>query len=126
MNKLKVALLGTGFIANIHLESYARFVPTVEIVAIYGRHGENARRMAEQHHIPAWYDDIEKLLNEQEVDMVDICLPNYLHHDACMKAARHNKHIVIEKPLSMTLEEADEMIAKCKKRNLKLMYAEES
>lgn len=125
MNKLKVALLGTGFIANIHLESYARFVPTVEIVAIYGRHGENARRMAEQHHIPAWYDDIEKLLNEQEVDMVDICLPNYLHHDACMKAARHNKHIVIEKPLSMTLEEADEMIAECKKRNLKLMYAEE-
>jgi predicted dehydrogenase len=125
MKKLKVALLGTGFIANIHLESYARFVPTVEIVAVYGRHMDSAKRIAEHHHIPAWYDDIEKLLREQEVDMVDICLPNYLHHDACMKAARHDKHIVIEKPLALTLEEADEMIAECKKRNLKLMYAEE-
>ncbi len=125
MKKLRVAVLGTGFIAHIHLESYARFVPTVEVTAVYGRTAEHAKALAEQFHIPAWYDDIDKLLSEQELDMVDICLPNYLHYDACMKAARHNKHIVMEKPLALTLEEADEMIAECKKRNLKLMYAEE-
>ncbi|MEA5013353.1 MAG: Gfo/Idh/MocA family oxidoreductase [Candidatus Limiplasma sp.] len=125
MEKLKVAVLGTGFIAKIHLESYARFVPAVEVVALYGRNAKNAEELAREHHIPAWYDDMEKLLAEQAVDMVDICLPNYLHHSACMTAARHNKHIVVEKPLAMTLEEADEMIAECKKRKLKLMYAEE-
>ena len=125
MKKLKVAVFGTGFIARIHLESYARFVPAVEVVAVYGRSAENAEKIAREHNIPAWYDDMEKLLGEQAVDMADICLPNYLHHAACMTAARHNKHIVMEKPLAMTLEEADEMIAECKKRNLKLMYAEE-
>ena len=125
MKKLKVALFGTGFVANIHMESYNRFVHTVEVVAVYGRNLEHTQKFAEQHGIPAWYDDIETLLREETVDMVDICLPNYLHHAAGMAAARHDKHIVMEKPLCLTLEEADEMIAECKKRNLKFMYAEE-
>ncbi|MCL1855750.1 MAG: Gfo/Idh/MocA family oxidoreductase, partial [Clostridia bacterium] len=126
MKKAKVAIFGAGFIADIHLESYTRFVPAAEIVAVYDGHDpERARRFAEKHNIPAWYADMEKLLSEQEVDMVDVCLPNFLHHAACMAAAKHNKHILIEKPLCLTLEEADEMIAECKKRNLKLMYAEE-
>lgn len=125
MSKLKVAILGTGFIADIHLESYRRFVPTVEVVAIYGRNKASAAAVAEKFGIPGVFDDIDALLTESEVDMVDICLPNYLHHQACMKAARQNKHILVEKPLALTLEEADEMIAACKSRNLKLMYAEE-
>ena len=57
--------------------------------------------------------------------MVDICLPNYLHAEATLKAAAAGKHIIIEKPLSVTLEEADKMIAACKKAGVKLMYAEE-
>jgi len=126
MKKVKIALFGAGFIAEIHLESYTRFVPAAEIVAVYdGHNAELAETFAKKHNIPAWYDDMEKLLQEQEVDMVDVCLPNFLHHAACMTAARHNKHILVEKPLCLTLEEADEMIAECKKRNLKLMYAEE-
>jgi predicted dehydrogenase len=56
---------------------------------------------------------------------VDICLPNFLHADACIKAAKAGKHIIIEKPLAVTLEEADAMIDACKKANVKLMYAEE-
>ncbi len=125
MAKTKVAILGTGFIANIHIESYQRFVPDAEVVAIYGRDSAHVKEFAAKHHIPAWYDDIDKLLAEADADVVDICLPNYLHYDACMKAAAQNKHIIIEKPLAMTLEQADEMIAFCKQKGLKLMYAEE-
>jgi len=125
MKELKVAVLGTGFIADIHVACYARFVPGAKVAAVYGHNAENAKAFAEKHGIPAHYSDIDKLLAECEVDIVDICLPNYLHHDACMKAARKDKHIIIEKPLAMTLEEADEMIAECKNRGLKLMYAEE-
>ncbi|MDR0719073.1 MAG: Gfo/Idh/MocA family oxidoreductase [Treponema sp.] len=125
MEKTRVAILGAGFIANIHMESYARFVPEAEVVAVYSHSGDKARDFARAHGIPAWYDDLDKLLGQEAVDVVDIGLPNYLHHQACMKAAAHNKHIIIEKPFAMTLEEADEMIAECKKRNLKLMYAEE-
>lgn len=125
MQKTKVALLGTGFIANIHAESYARFVNDAEVVAVYGRSAERAEAFAKEHGIPAFYDDMDTLLREAAPDVVDICLPNFLHHDACMKAAQANKHIICEKPLALTLEEADEMIDACKARGLKLMYAEE-
>jgi predicted dehydrogenase len=125
MEKTRVAVFGAGFIANIHIESYARFVPDAEVVAVYSHHGDKAEALARQHGIPAWYDDMDKLLSEAKVDVVDIGLPNYLHHGACMKAAAAGKHIIIEKPLAFTLEEADEMIGECKRRGLKLMYAEE-
>ena len=56
---------------------------------------------------------------------MDICLPNYLHARAAIAAATAGKHVIIEKPLCLTLEEADEMIAACEAHNRKLMYAEE-
>jgi predicted dehydrogenase len=123
MERTKVAILGAGFIANIHMESYARFVPEAEVVAVFSRH--KAKAFASAHGIPAYYDNMDKLLEESGAEVIDIGLPNFLHHEACMKAAAANKHIIIEKPLALTLEQADEMIEACKKRGLLLMYAEE-
>ena len=125
MNKTRVALFGTGFIAAIHMESYHRFVPDAEVVAVYSRDAVKASGFAQKHGIPRSFDDIGTLLRETECDVVDICLPNYLHHTACMLAAKNNKHVIIEKPLCLTLEEADEMIAACKQNGKFLMYAEE-
>lgn len=125
MSKTKVALLGTGFIAKIHLESYARFVPDAEVVAVYGRTLAHAQALAAEHGIPQAFDDLEALFAGCDAEVVDICLPNYLHYEACMAAARHNKHVIVEKPLALTLEQADEMIAACRQRGLLLMYAEE-
>ncbi|MBS4205126.1 Gfo/Idh/MocA family oxidoreductase [Bacillus sp. FJAT-49754] len=124
-NKVKVALLGSGFIADIHMESYARFVPDAEIVAVFSRNSENAEKFASKHGIANWYTDIDLLLSESDCDVVDICLPNFLHAETTIKAAKAGKHIIIEKPLCVTLEEADEMIKTCKEYNRKLMYAEE-
>ena len=125
MERTKVAILGAGFIANIHMESYSRFVPEAEVVAVYSHHADKAKAFAAAHGIPAWYDNLDKLLAESGAQVIDIGLPNYLHHEACMKAAAANKHVIVEKPLALTLEEADEMIEACKKRNLLLCYAEE-
>ena len=123
--KTKVAMMGTGYIVNIHLETYHRFVHDAELVAIYGRTAANVKATAEKFNIPKWYDDMDKFLAETDAEVVDICLPNYLHHKACLKAAEHNKHIIIEKPFAMTLEEADEMIEVCKAKGVKLMYGEQ-
>lgn len=125
MQRTKVAILGGGFIADIHLESYHRFIPEAEVVAIYARNAAKAKAMAEKHHIAQWYDNIDTLLAESGCEVVDICLPNYLHAEATLKAAAAGKHIIIEKPLAVTLEEADAMIDACKRANVKLMYAEE-
>ena len=125
MNKTKVAILGCGFIAHIHASSYQRFVHHAEVVAVYTRRAEKAKAFADQFSIPAYFDDVDKLLEETDCDVVDICLPNYLHHEVCLKAANAGKHVIVEKPLCLSLQEADEMIATCKKNGKLLMYAEE-
>ncbi len=125
MQRTKVAILGAGFITDIHMESYHRFVPEADVVAVYARKIDKAKAFAEKYKIPKWYDDIDKVINDSGCEVVDICLPNYLHAEATLKAAAAGKHVIIEKPLAVTLEEADAMIAACKKAGVKLMYAEE-
>ena len=125
MTKTKIALLGAGFIADIHVESYHRFVPEAEVVAVFTRTPERAAAFAKKHHLARWFDDLDKAITESGCDVVDVCLPNFLHHRAVLAAAKAGKHVIIEKPIALTLEEADEMIAVCKASNLKLMYAEE-
>ncbi|MEP6596668.1 MAG: Gfo/Idh/MocA family oxidoreductase, partial [Ginsengibacter sp.] len=125
MQQTKVAILGAGFITDIHMESYHRFIPEVQVVTVYARKAEKAKAFAEKYHIPKWSDDLDDVIQNSECDVVDICLPNYLHANAALKAAAAGKHIIIEKPLAVTLEEADAMIAACKEAGVKLMYAEE-
>jgi len=121
----KVAILGAGFIADIHLESYTRFVPDAQVTAVFSRSAARAEAFASHWKIPRWFSDLDTLIREADCDVIDICLPNFLHHRATLAAARSGRHVIIEKPLCMTLEEADEMIAVCREHGRKLMYAEE-
>lgn len=125
MKKTKVTLLGAGFIADIHMESYLRFVPEAEVVAVYSRNPERAKTFAGKHGIPRVFTDMEEAITESDCEVVDICIPNFLHARATLAAAEAGKHIIIEKPFCLNLEEADAMIEACRKNNLKLMYAEE-
>jgi predicted dehydrogenase len=125
MPKTKVALLGSGFIAAIHLESYERFVPDAEVVTVFSRSPRRAEATARAHGIPRWSSDLERAITESDCDVVDICLPNFLHERATVAAAEAGKHVILEKPLAMTLDEADRMIAACRAAGRKLMYAEE-
>ena len=125
MPTTKISLLGTGFIADIHLESYRRFVPDAEVVAVYSRSRERAEAFGRKHGIGRWYDDLDRAATDPGCDVVDVCIPNDLHARATIAAANAGKHVIIEKPLCLTLDEADEMIAVCKANNRKLMYAEE-
>ena len=125
MRKTKVALFGAGFIADIHMESYIRFVPEAEVVAVYARSMQKAEAFAARHGIERAYDNVELLLATTDCEVVDICLPNYMHHEACMLAANASKHVIVEKPLCLSIKEADEMIAACKRSGKFLMYAEE-
>ena len=125
MSKTKVALLGSGFIAGIHIESYERFVPEAEVVAVYSRQAAKAEAFAKAHGIPQWFDDLERAIRDSGCEVVDIGLPNFLHHRAVLTAAAAGKHVIIEKPLALNLRQADEMIEACRQAGRKLMYAEE-
>ena len=125
MVRTRVALLGTGFIADIHLESYRRFVPDAEVVAVCGSSDAKAAAFARRHGVPAWFSDPVRIIAESDCDVVDICVPTDLHAALTIQAARANKHVIVEKPLCLTLEDGQAMIDACRAAGTLLMYAEE-
>ncbi len=86
MQQTKVAILGAGFITDIHMESYHRFVPEAEIVAVYARNIDKAKAFAEKYHIPQWFNDLDEIIENSGCEVVDICLPNYLHAEATLQS----------------------------------------
>jgi myo-inositol 2-dehydrogenase / D-chiro-inositol 1-dehydrogenase len=125
MSRTRVVLIGAGFIADIHAESYHRFVPEAELVGVYSRREAHARAFAQKHAIPRWFTDLEEALTQTAGEVVDICVPNHLHARVAIDAAKAGKHVIIEKPLCLSMDEADAMIAACRAHDRKLMYAEE-
>lgn len=124
MEKVGVGLIGSGFITSIHMESL-RTVADAKVLAVMSPSKANAEEFAGKHHIPNYFTDLDAMLAMDDIDMVVVGVPNNLHCDIVVRAAKAGKHIVVEKPLCMNLAEADEMIDTCKKMNVKLMYAEE-
>ncbi len=123
-NRIGVGLIGSQFISTIHAEAL-RSVPDAEILAVMSPTAGHARNFAEKHDIPHHFTALDRLLAMDDITMVVIGIPNFLHCDITLAAAEAGKHVVIEKPLCMNLSEADRMISACRDANVKLMYAEE-
>jgi predicted dehydrogenase len=119
---LKVGTIGTGFVMDLHHIAFG-WVRDAEVVAVSSPN--NARKFADEHKVEKAYGNYHEMLKDKEIDIVDIAIPNDLHCEAVIAAAKAGKHVIIEKPLCVTLEEADKMIEACKKAGVLLMYAEE-
>jgi len=124
MSKVGVGLVGSQFVSTIHAESLRR-VPRAELVAVASPTRDHVEPFARHHGIPHGFTDYRKMLEMDEVDLVVIGVPNDLHCQITCEAAAAGKHVVCEKPLCLSLAEADRMIAACRKAKVKLMYAEE-
>src|SRR5579872_6824302 len=124
MNKVKVGLIGSGFIADLHAAAF-KLVPDAEVVAVASPTPGKAKRFAHERGIPNAFEDHRDLLKLKDLDLVTLGVPNDLHCRITLDAAAAGKHIVCEKPLCRTLEEADRMIDACRKAGVLLMYAEE-
>ncbi len=122
--KVKVGIIGSQFISHIHTVSLRR-CPQAELFAIASPTSGNAKKFAAKHGIPHHFTDYKKILEMPEVDLVVMGVPNDLHCQIAINAAKAGKHIVVEKPLCLNLSEADQMIEACRKAKVKLMYAEE-
>ncbi len=123
MATVRVGLIGAGFIAELHATALTG-VRNAELVAIASQHGERARELAERFDIPHVEPSGETLLERDDVDVVTLAVPNDLHAALCIAAAGQGKHVIVEKPLCRTLDEADAMIAACRDAGVKLMYGE--
>ena len=123
--KVKVGIIGSQFEADIHAESFKILPDEAEVVAVASPTPGNAAKLAKKFNIPNAYTDYREMLKQQDIEMVTITAPNRLHCQMTVDIANSGKHVVCEKPLCMTLEEADVMIDTCKKQGVLLMYAEE-
>ena len=122
--RVNVGIIGAGFIGHLHAEAFTH-VPNAEVVAIASPSPERGRALADQFGIPHHFTDYREMLQRDDLDMVTIGVPNDLHAQVCIDAARAGKHVVCEKPLCLTLEEADAVIAAGREAGVKMMYAEE-
>jgi predicted dehydrogenase len=120
---VKIGMIGAGFVSDIHHYAFKHFIPEAEVVAVASPN--HAAEFAKTHAIPQSFKDYRELLALKEIDAVTVALPNYLHAPVTIDAANAGKHVICEKPLCKTLEEADRMIEECKKHGVLLMYAEE-
>src|SRR3984885_1144837 len=118
VRRLKTAVIGTGFMGRVHLEALRR-VELVDVVAIAGRELEPARRLGAGFGIETIVDDYRELLEDVTIDAIHICTPNVTHYQIAKDALLAGKHVLCEKPLSVSVEEAQELVDLARKRSLR-------
>jgi predicted dehydrogenase len=106
---IRIGIIGGGSIAGEHLLGYLARPEAATVTAIADIDPEHARALAERAGGARVFTDYRDMLAESVVDAVDICLPHHLHADAIVAAAAAGKHILCEKPLCLTVEEAGEV-----------------
>ena len=125
MSKVKVGIVGSRFQADCIAGSVKMIPDEAEVVAVASPSKGHAADFAKRHGVPQAYTDYRELLKDPAVELVSVTAPNHLHAQITIDAARAGKHVVCEKPLCITLEEADEMIDACRRAGVLLLYAEE-
>jgi myo-inositol 2-dehydrogenase / D-chiro-inositol 1-dehydrogenase len=123
--KVKVGIIGSQFEADIHAASFQIAPEEAEVVAVASPTPGNAAALCKRYGIPRCFTDYREMLKERDIEMVTIAAPNHLHAQMTFDCAAAGKHVVCEKPLAMTIEECEQMIAACRRAGVLLMYAEE-
>ena len=124
--KLKVLMVGAAFAGDLHMEAYSRLNPDiVEVTGISNRDTARAEALAGRYgKKPKIYDDFNKAIKECDCDLVDVCVPNFLHYPVAMAALEMGRHVIVEKPLATTIEHGEEILALAEKKNKKVYYGE--
>src|SRR5437879_1901903 len=120
MSKVKVGIVGSRFQADCIASAVKAIPEEAELVAVASPTKGHAAEFAKRHGMPQAFTDYHDLLRDPNVEMVSITAPNRLHAQITIDAAKAGKHVVCEKPLCITLEEADAMIDACRRAGVLL------
>ena len=117
MKKINIALIGCGFLGQRHLKTLHALKAKTDIVAICDLHLEQAKALGRQYHVPviADYRDISV-----QLDAVSVCTPTITHAEIASYFLNKGVHAFVEKPITYSLQEADELIRLADHKNLKL------
>ena len=116
--KFGFGIVGCGMISNFHAKALEH-IRGAKLVACFDMIPASADRFAAANGIKA-YHKLEEMLADPEIDVVTICTPSGVHRDPAVAAANAGKHVVVEKPLEITLKRCDDIINACRKNKVKL------
>ena len=117
MKPLLCAVVGVGYLGKFHAQKYAA-LPDCELVGVVDSNTDNAKAIAEQNHTGS-FADYRELLGQ--VDAVSIVTPTTLHFEVARDFLEAGTHVLVEKPITVTVEQADELIRIAEEKNLRLM-----
>lgn len=116
MRKINVGVIGVGAMGYNHARVYYR-LEEANLVAVSDVSERTLNKVCEKYDAKG-YSDYEDLLKDPEIEVVSVCVPTTHHHDVVMKAIEYGKHVLVEKPIAFSLEEAEEMIAAAKEKGV--------
>ena len=116
---LRAGIVGCGGISRSHAKAY-RHLPDVSLVALCDIDKERLRLLAADHDISACYTDYRNMFNSEKLDLVSVCTHAPLHAPVTFAAAEAGIDVLCEKPLSLDLENADQMVKKCQDAGVRL------
>lgn len=122
---IKFAIAGCGSIGTRHIGVISR-EKNAELVAICDPDEEKCKKLSKEYGNVPYFTDYKKMLDQVTVDIVDICTPNYLHAEMSIQAMNKGMNVLVEKPLSLTVAEAKEMIRVAKKNKVKLVVVKQN
>lgn len=105
---MKVGLVGAGFMGSVHLSAYAQ-MPEAEVVAVADPNPQAASSGAATVGARA-YSSYEEVAAAEDVEVVDVCLPTAYHREVAVRAANDGKHVILEKPISRSIEDAEAIL----------------
>lgn len=119
---INVAIIGTGNISPKHIEAYLKFPERCKIVALVDIYPEKAEAKAKEFNLTdvEIYDSHKALLDKEDLHLVSVCTPPYVHKEISVDFLNHGKNVLVEKPMAASLEECDAMI-KAQKESGKLL-----
>lgn len=122
---LRYAVIGLGHIAQVAVLPAFAHARNAELVALVSGDPVKLQKLGDKYDVPHrfLYDDLDACLASDEIDAVYVALPNDLHYECCLRAAAAGKHILCEKPLAVTVHDAEEMLAAAERAGVKLMTA---
>lgn len=118
---LGVAILGYGYMGGMHYDAL-NLMEEASVVGVWGRDPSSTKEFARKRGIKA-YDRLEDALRDPKVQIVDVCTPSDTHADFSVKALDSGKHVFVEKPMALSLKDADRMIDAADRDKMKLMVA---
>jgi UDP-N-acetyl-2-amino-2-deoxyglucuronate dehydrogenase len=123
---LRFVLIGCGRIAKRHAELLGRRqIEGAELTAVCDVQADRAQAFGEQYGVP-WFGDIDEMLAGVESDVASILTPSGMHAEHAIIAARAGRHVVVEKPMALRLDDADAMIRACDEARVKLFVVKQN